>query len=192
MSNLLKRLDKHFAACAAVAGAAVAVGSADAAVVWSGIVNINVPSTTSGVYLNVVTGATGGSSALSGWDINPWGSTSLSFFNSTTSGQTQRTDMVGSGTTANNLAAGTLISGASTFTNNTGVQSTTGLNLSSSNNLFGFKFWHEGAGAYRYGWVRLQLGSNGGVQPRNIVEYAYEDSGAGIQASRLEMRGPQK
>lgn len=185
MSNLLKRLDKHFAACAAVAGAAVAVGSADAAVVWSGIVNINVPSTTSGVYLNVVTGTTGTSSSLAGWDINPWGSTSLSFFNSTTSGQTQRTDMVGTGSTASNLAAGTLISGASTFTNNTGVQSTTGLNLSSSNNLFGFKFWHEAAGAYRYGWVRLQLGSNGGVQPRNIVEYAYEDSGAGIQAGAV-------
>lgn len=185
MSNLLKRLDKHFAACAAVAGAAVAVGSADAAVVWSGIVNINVPSTTSGVYLNIVTGATGASSALSGWDLNPWSSSALNFFNSTTSGQTQRTDMVGSGSVASNLASGTLISGASTFTNNTGTQTTSGLNLNSSNNLFGFKFWHEGAGAYRYGWVRLSLGTTAGGQPRSIVEYAYEDSGAGIQAGAV-------
>jgi hypothetical protein len=181
MSSLLKRLDKHFAA-AAVAGVAAVGASANAAIVWSGIVNINVPSTTSGVYLNVVTGQTGTSSSLSGWDLNPWSSTALNFFNSTTSGQTVRTDMVGSGTVANNLAQGTLISGASTFTNNTGTQTTTGLNLNSSNNLFGFKFWHEGAGAYRYGWVRISLGTSAGAQPRSIVEYAYEDTGAGLEA----------
>lgn len=181
MSSLLKRLDKHFAV-AAVTGVAAIGASANAAIVWSGIVNINIPSTTSGVYLNVVNGQTGASSALAGWDINPWSSSALSFFSSTTSGQTVATGMMGTGTVANNLAQGTLISGASTFTTNVGVQTTTGLNLNSSNNLFGFKFWHEGAAAFRYGWVRISLGASAGVQPRSIVEYAYEDTGAGLEA----------
>lgn len=183
MSTLLKRLDKHFVTCAAAA-AGVAAG-AQAAIVWSGIVNINVPSSSSGVYLNVVNGATGASSSLSGWDLNPWSSSALNFFSSTTSGQTVATGMMGSGTVANNLAAGTLISGASTFTTNVGTQTTTGLNLNSSNNLFGFKFWDETAGAFRYGWVRVSLGATAGGQPRSIVEYAYENTGAGIQAGAV-------
>lgn len=183
MSTLLKRLDKHFVTCAAAA-AGVAAG-AQAAIVWSGAVNINIPSDTFGVYLNVVNGATSNSGSLSGWDLNCWSGSALNFFSSTSSGQTQATGMVGTGTVASNLAAGTLISGASTFTTNVGTQTTTGLNLNSSNNIFGFKFYDETAAAYRYGWVRISLGATAGGQPRSIVEYAYENTGAGIQAGAV-------
>ena len=58
MSNLVKRLDAHFIACAAAAGAAV-VGTAqkaDAGIVWSGAVKLPIALTTNGLYLNVVTG----------------------------------------------------------------------------------------------------------------------------------------
>ena len=87
VSSLAARVDGHFARCAAlaaagVAGAVVAPQMAEAAVVWSGPININVPSTTSGVYLNVVTGVNNVSPGLApGWDINPWSSSNLNFFN---------------------------------------------------------------------------------------------------------------
>jgi len=183
--SILNRLNKHYVAAAAVAAGAVAV-SANAAIVYSGVVNINVPSTTSGVYLNMVTGLTGASSALAGWDVNPWSSSALNFFSSTTSGQTVATGMsaTAAGSVASTVTAGTLISAASIFTNNVGNQTTTCLTMNGKN-LFGVKFWHEGAAAFRYGWIRISLGATAGGQPRSIVDYAYEDTGAGINAGTV-------
>ncbi|HJX25616.1 MAG TPA: hypothetical protein VJ252_05630, partial [Chthoniobacterales bacterium] len=51
-----------YAALAGAALAAPAIPSADANIIWSGPVSINIPSTTSGIYLNVVTGVAGSSS----------------------------------------------------------------------------------------------------------------------------------
>ncbi len=76
MKTLAKRLDAHFAACAVVAAAAAA-GGADAGLVYSGIKNIAAPATTSGIYINLLTGASGTASATAGWHINPWNSSSL-------------------------------------------------------------------------------------------------------------------
>ncbi len=188
MRTLSSRLNKHLAIAATVATGAAAV--ANAAIVYSGVVNINIPSSTSGVYLNVANGATSGSSSLAGWDLNPWSGSALNFFSSTSSGQTQATGMVGAGTVASNLIAGTMIDGSSVFTTNVGTQTTSGLNLNSSNNIFGFKFYHEGAAAYRFGWVRISLGATAGGQPRSIVEYAYENSGAGIGAGDTGVPAP--
>ncbi len=58
------------------------------------------------------------------------------------------------------------------------------LNLNGSNNLIGFRFVDPSlnGGAIAYGWMRISLGATSGAQPRAIVEYAYEDSGAGIGA----------
>jgi hypothetical protein len=65
-----RRLAKHFAALAIPA---VLVPAAQAQIVWSGPVNINVPSNIDGVYMNVLTGVTGTSGgAVAGWDINPY------------------------------------------------------------------------------------------------------------------------
>ena len=54
----LNRIDGRLAAYATLAGAALAapaIPSADATIIYSGPVAINIPSTTAGVYLNVVT-----------------------------------------------------------------------------------------------------------------------------------------
>ena len=83
-SQLLEKVSPHLdgklATYATLAGAALAASAlapnADATIIWSGPVSINIPSSTQGVYLNVVTGATttGGSSGLASWDVNPWSS----------------------------------------------------------------------------------------------------------------------
>lgn len=185
MSKLLKRLDAHFVAVAAAGVAGVGATSAEAAVVHSGPVSINIPTSTAGIYLNVVTGISGTAAVAVGWDVNPWGSgTALNMFTPTPN--PGGGSSVGTGTNYFNLAEGTLVSAASTFagTGTATISGTTPLNFNSSNNLIGFRFINEAnANAIHYGWMRISLSASGGSQPRSIVEYAYESvAGAGIVA----------
>lgn len=186
--NMKNRLNAHFAACAAVAAATVAVSQqSEAAVVYSGPININIPSTTAGVYLNVVTGVNNIAPASApGWDVNPWSSTALNMFTSATGNGANLAGggaYVGTAATYFNLTVGTVVGAASTF-GNTGtdtIAASTPLNLNSSNNYVGFRFWNESTSAIHYGWMQISLGGTAQAQPRAIVAYAYEDvAGASI------------
>lgn len=193
-SALRNRLARHLAV-AAVAGVA---GHASAAIVWSGIVNLNIPSTTNGLYLNVVTGAfntTGGAgTTVPGWDVNPWSSTTLNFFNpaAPTGGVYMRLTGAGAPTSGvSNLAGGTIISSASTWSS--GAAQTTGpgaFALNSSNNIVGFRFNNEATGTLHYGWMRVSLASTLQGQPRTLVEYAFESlAGTAIAAGAVPAPG---
>lgn len=200
MTSIARRLDKHFVACAAAAAGAALVGpanTAEAVIVWSGIVNLTIPSTTNGLYLNVVNGAyntTGGlGTTVPGWDVNPFSSTGLSHFNPATSLIGGSAYVRANTTTAgvSNLAPGTLISGASLYSS--GAAQTSGTNpfvLNSSSNLVGFRFHDESDGRVKYGWMRYSLGSSLAAQPRTLIEYAYEDeNGVGIMAGVVPAPG---
>jgi len=191
LNSLMNRVDTRLAACAAAAGATVALPAvSDATIVWSGPVSINIPSTSPGVYLNVVNGVNNPSpAAVPGWDLNPFGTTGLSFFAATptaTSGALINATGGNSATLVDNLPVGFLISNAFTFGTNNAVETVgaTAVNLSSSNNLFGFRFVDPSVngGAVAFGWVRISLSATTVGQPRAIVEYAYENSGAPIAA----------
>jgi hypothetical protein len=191
--QLKNRLDVHFASAAAVAVGAAMFGAAhqaDAGIVWSGIVNINIPSNIDGVYLNVITGQSGSSGASApGWDINPYGSNTLTFLVPTGGGLVR--GLGSSSTLIDNLAFGTLINGSQDFGGGT-IETTgsTGMNLNSSENLVGFRFVNEATGATHYGWARLQFSATSFFQPRAIVEYAYESTaGQGIQAGIIPAPG---
>ncbi len=187
---LKSRLDKHFVACSAAAAAAAVGGVAqqsEAAVVYSGVVNINIPSTTAGVYLNVVTGVNGPAPAgVPGWDLNPWSSSTLSYFNpSAPAGGVYVRGGGATGTNVGNLAANTMIDAGSNW--GSGSAATTGSLphiLNSADNLIGFRFQNEANGNQtHYGWMRISLSGTLSAQPRAIVEYAYEDqAGVGIGA----------
>lgn len=187
--KITNRLDVHFAACAAVAAAGI-VGAnhqADAAIVWSGVVNIAIPSTTDGMYLNVITGQTGATgTAVSGWDINPYSATGLGFFAPAGGGYVRG---LGSSTSlVDNLAQGTLIGPSQSF--GSGQSETSGATAffpGSMSNLVGFRFVNEATGATHYGWMRILLGGAGlSSQPRAIIEYAYESvAGIGIGAGQI-------
>ena len=194
MNTLLNRVDTRLAACAAAAGASLAVvPSSDAFIVYSGPVSLNIPSTTAGLYLNVVTGVNNTNPALvPGWDVNPFSSTALSFFNpAAPAGGVYVVNFPGgtSATAPDNLPFGTLISAASGF--GSGVGETTGITaflLNSSNNLVGFRFTEPSlnGGAVAYGWMRISLSGTPASQPRLIVEYAYENGmGVGIPAGAI-------
>jgi hypothetical protein len=178
-------VDGRLAAYATLAGVALAAPalapSADASIVYSGVVNINVASTTSGVYLNVETGVNSPSpGSAPGWDLNPWNSSALDFF-TPSPGPLGGGEMVGTGATYFNMTPGTLVSAASTFTTagTTTINAGTPLNLNSSNNYMGFRFTNA-ASQVEFGWIQISLGASAGVQPRNIIGYAFENTGAGI------------
>jgi hypothetical protein len=186
MKTTTNRLTAHFAACAVVAsaGAMGAAHQADAAIVWSGIVNIAIPSNIDGVYMNILTGQTGTSgTSVAGWDINPYGSTTLQFWANTGGGYVR--GLGSDSTLVDNLAQGTLINASQAF--GTGTAESTGSTAfipGSMSNLVGFRFVNEATGATHYGWMRILLGGTGlASQPRAIIEYAYESvAGAGIGA----------
>ena len=193
--QLKNRLDAHFASAAAVAVGAAMFGAAhqaDAGIVWSGIVNINIPSNIDGVYLNVITGQSGSSgSSVAGWDINPYSASNLTFFSSTGGGVVR--GFGSSATAVDNLAYLTTIGAGASFNYGNGSVETTGataMNLNSSENLIGFRFVNEATGATHYGWMRLQFTGTSFSQPRAIVEYAFESTaGASIQAGVIPAPG---
>jgi len=170
-------LRKTALALAAGAGLMLATATASAQIVWSGTVNLAIPVSTNGLYLNVVTGANNlpppgaAGTTVPGWDINPWSSTGLGFFNpSNPSGGVY---VVTSPGFVANLAPGSMIGASSTY----GSGSTANVaqwNLNGTNNLFGFRFTNEGTGTLHYGWARIGLGTSPTDPTRNIVEYAFE------------------
>lgn len=188
-TKLAPRVNARLSAYATLAGVALTVpvlaSSADAAVVYSGPVSINVPSTTSGVYINVVTGTIGTSgTATTGWDFNPWGSGSLFLYgNGTGNGVLNNFTGGSSATLGDNLPIGTPV--GPTFTFGNGGAEITGLTaftLNSSSNYAGFRFTNEATGAVNYGWAQLSLSSTYNGQPRTVLGYAYENTGLAIAA----------
>lgn len=178
---MMNRLDAKLIA-AAVAATGAGVANAQDSIVYSGPVSINIPSTTAGVYLNVVTGVASPTPAGSpGWDVNPWSSTGFALFSP---------GAPAGGVYANvglnsNLPAGTSIGPASTFASAAGSGSI--WNLNSSNNIVGFRFQNEANGnQIHYGWMRISLAATLSGQPRAIVEYAYENvAGQAILAGAI-------
>jgi hypothetical protein len=193
LNRKLFPLNSRLAGYATLAGAALAAPafapSADANIVYSGVVNINDPSTTAGIYLNIANGVfavTPGGAP--GWNLNPWGSSSFNLWanNSANAMDGVVVNFTGgsSATASDNLPFGTLIDGTWTYGRTASVETTglTAIALNSSNNLFGFRFFNSVTSSIDFGWVRISLGATSGAQPRAVVEYAYEDSGAGIGA----------
>lgn len=159
------------------AGLVLGASSAAAQIIYSGVVDLAIPATTNGLYLNVVTGANnlpaGGTGAtVPGWDINLWSSTGLGFFNP--AAPAGGVYVVTAPGFAANLAPGTLIGGASSFGAGTSAN-TAQWNLNSSDNLFGFRFVDQDNGStLHYGWGRISLGPTINDTARVLVEYAFE------------------
>ena len=177
MTTLAKRLDTHFAACAAAAAGAAMLGGAqeaNAAIVYSGIVNITIPNTFAGVYLNIVTGlttATGGANV--GMDFNPYNVGASMWQGPGTANRAVQGGVVGS---AANLAFGAPISGASTFV--AGAYPTMGNFAVGVSGYFGLRFLRETDSATLHGWVRMTKGTNP-TTTGLIHEYAYENVAGG-------------
>jgi hypothetical protein len=151
------------------------------------MVNLNVPSTTSGIYLNLVTGVFGTTPASApGWDLNPWGSGSFNVWanNSASVNDGIIMNFAGgtSATLVDNLPLGTMVDGTYAFSRTNGIETTgpTAFLLNSSSNYIGFRFLNEATGQINYGWAQFSLSGTSGSQPRTLIAYGYENSGAPI------------
>lgn len=141
-------------------------------------VSIAVPATTSGVYINLVTGLVGTTPAsVPGWDINPWGSGSLFFYSATTGG------IVVSGGTPADLAAGTVIGSGSTFATSPGAA--TLFTATAGSHVFGFSFLNESTGIINYGYARITTTAGGNGRPATITQLVYDNSGAALTVAAV-------
>jgi MYXO-CTERM domain-containing protein len=191
---LSNRLAKHFGAAAA---AAVVVGSANAAIVYSGVVNFACAIDIDGTYINVETAqlTNGPGAGVPGWDVNPYRSSSgsgMNFFSPTGGGMVSAAAGVGS---AINLAADTLIGSTSNFSSSTAAiafGAAAGQWQYGTNNLVGFRFV-SAAGTTHYGWMRFLMGAQpatGNLVTRTVVDFAYEsNAGASIGAGAVPAPG---
>lgn len=180
--RISNRLEKH-----AVAASMIALGAAAAAnaaiVRWNA--NLVIPANFDGLYINIATQSTATSStAIGGWDINPYGATTINFFASATAPNPTttfvRTQASGG---PSSLAGGTVISAASTFANSTAaVISATGVGSNgwaiNATNYFGFRFYNETTGAINYGYGAMQVGATAATRTLLFVEYG--DAGESV------------
>ena len=162
-----------FAKSLLAATALITLPSIAQAAVVTRAVTIAVPANTSGVYINVVTGAFNTSpSAVTGWDINPWGSSGLSFFTNQVSSA-----YVGSGNAVSALAEGTLIGANSTFVGNNPAAAAF---FTAGNYVFGFRFLNEVTGATNYGYALITTSTSSNARPATITQLVYENTGAAL------------
>lgn len=146
-----------------------------ATIVHSGTVNITIPNTIDGVYLNMVTGQTSTAPlGMPGWDFNPYFGGNQLFFPSNL-----QIAVMGAGNEAANIpvyleGAGVPIGPSSNWI--TGPSITTSAFVPGVSGAIGIRFTRETDNMTLYGWVRFTTSAFPG-NVGQIVEYAYEDSG---------------
>lgn len=204
-----RRLDHHFQACSACAGAiTLAVTSAKAGIVYSGPQNLAVPFTGPGLSIDLDTGTFSSTVEVSGFDIfltetGVPGKAALRFSGGdaaadgafatiTTVKHKDSSSSSSSSTTTmsvNKLKAGKLVTPADTFAH-TGF-----LGSLSSQDVVGTGLWHQGESGYvgfqfvsaanttLYGWVHLAIGAK---LKTKVLDWAYDDSGQPIVAGMTE------
>jgi len=193
--RISNRFEKHIVAAAAVAMGAAA--AANAAVVYSGIINFVCAVDTDGCYINVQTNvlSNGPQSGVPGWDVNPYSTGGgMNFYGGAAGGGMMRYPGLTTGT-AGNLALGTSIGSPGSYSNSTSANAVVfgaaaGQWTYSANNIVGFKFIAADTLTH-YGWMRFAIGAATGSttvgMTRTVVDYGWENTattsilaGAGI------------
>ncbi len=184
-------LNRHFLACSAFVGTAalMAPSEANANIVYSGTQNLSVPTTNllGGIYLDLtkpgsffIPSTSGGgkteglNTLLPGWDVNFYkGSTGkLRWYYNT--GVEAVFNVTSTTTNVAALNAGVLVDGSSAL----GTYQNMVPEFTSNTAFMGLKFF-DSSNNPLYGWIRVSGGPTLGF-PATIVDWAYEDSGAGI------------
>ena len=149
---------------------------------------ISIPATSTGVYINLLTGVTGTSSAPTNWDFNPYragSGTQLGFYwNQDSSNVVLGGVVVGTFPgPALSLAPGAVISGANTFSASITGSTTGSPVLTTGTNTLGFRFWNEtlnaGAGGVSYGYMNITTPAGSGF-PATINSWSIENVGGAI------------
>ena len=175
MKSLKTSLSTQLAAYAvgAVAVTGVAATTSNAAVIFVDPPDIAVPQNSTGIYIDLATGITSTTGSFTGYDVNFYGSTTLTFFKPST------TSFIGATTTTAPLAlpTGTPITAASIYTTSS---ASTNFQVTGTE-ILGVRFNNTTTGATNYGWIELSTTATTGY-PAAITRYAFENTGLGILA----------
>lgn len=166
----------RLAVATALAGTAT---FAQAAIITTNV-NITVPSTIDGVYVNVITGQTS-TTEFAGYDFNPYNNGAGITFYTPLNGGTVVAAATGTTSQALNLAPGAVIGASSIFQQ---YQVRGDLNFNNAGpHIVGFKFLNETTGIYNYGYMNITTtagtGANGGF-PATITGWTYDNTGAAL------------
>jgi len=170
---------KWFAPTLVGAAALLLSQHAFGAVVYSGILNHQVPVTNQGTVMNLATGTllNGIASGLPGWDVNPYGTsaTNVALLAGAGTG-IMRNPGAGTNTFRTNLALGTVVGPAGFFYGNSAaaIGTAVGQWTANSEGYFGLKFINEATGLTHYGFVALRIGAN--ATDRTIVGFGFEST----------------
>lgn len=183
---------------ASVATALASVSASDAAIIYSGPLNLAVPVGTTSplprLWIDLDTFATSTTGSFTGWDLSFSGSnaTFLTANSQTLSNNVFVSTGAGTPTPIARLDPGTLIGASSSFGSLGGgtVAMPTytfapGPFLANSESIMGFR--RVVNGQTLYGWISIFVGSD--MLTRSITGIAYEDSGASIAAGAIPAPG---
>lgn len=172
----LSKLALRLGLCAA---ALVGIAAPSHAAIVTFTTPISVPSTFDGLYINLLTGASGGTGASTpGWDWNPYNSgTTLSFFWAAAPSQASGVASTATGPYLD-LPVGTTISSASTFAQVTAGTATAQFQTPGTH-VLGFRFYNENTSAINYGYATLNVGGSNGF-PLTITSWSFENTGSAI------------
>jgi len=158
----------------AVAFAALfgAVPLCQAAIVYSPLLNLSIPVTSPGLYLNIQTGASGTSAAaVPGWDINVGGTSSLNFASPGGYNFVRLNSAPGTAGPSN-LPFGFCPSVFMPTASWIAGGAADGLTLNSAQNYIGFQFM-DSSSVTHIGYLVLSIGSSVTGADRKIVSYGY-------------------
>jgi hypothetical protein len=178
------RIIQRWLHAALAIGPVVAAGTAAGAVVCSGPVDLNVPATAEGLYVNLVNGVSGGSEGqVPGFDFDPYAAQG-----STPSGQLKfywgpssngGAGVVSSGDTYAMLQPGDGIGATSSFSRAAFTGDTSAWQAGTTAGYLGMRFTNESSGEINYGWLHLTTTAPLGF-PMTLLDWCYDDSGAAI------------
>jgi len=177
------RLRRRAASIAIAAALGVAASAPMAAIIDSGPISYAVTNDTTGLYMNLVTGAFA-NAIVTGWDFNPYNNTKgLTLYNDTTPGIDNQ--VVCAGTTPHALAivlaVGATVGATSSYCPN-GYADGANFHVTATQ-FVGFRFTNEATGAINYGYAQLQTTAGTGNDvgfPATVLRYVYENTGLPI------------
>lgn len=159
--------------------------SSKAAVIYSGLQNIAIPTTFDGVFLDIDNGVTS-TSVITGWDINPFfggvGIANSAAFQPARVGISNEDAVV-------RLNSGDTIGGSLIYSSGEGGSGDVGhehLGLDTDqfavgvSGYLGFKFTTNSSAGPYYGWMRLTFTNN--TAGAEITDWAWDDTGGSILA----------
>jgi hypothetical protein len=166
------------------AALALVPGAAEAALVCSGPLDLAVPQTGEGLYINLVTGDSGESEGqVPGFDVDPYAAQNsepahqLKFYwGSSSNGGA---GVASSGDTYAVLQLGDTIGPDSTFTRAAFTGDTSAWQAGVAEGHLGMRFTNEATGLLNYGWLRLRSSAPLGF-PLTVVDGCHDDSGAAV------------